>query len=198
MFSGIVEKLAEVKKIVHEGTNIHFTLSCEFISEVYIDQSIAHNGVCLTVVNIDLENNQYTVTAIEETLSKTNLKYWKIGSVINVERSLKMGDRLDGHLVQGHVDTVGKCIVVEEKAGSWNYTFEHPENPNFLTVEKGSICVNGVSLTVVNSKKNQFSVSIIPYTYQHTNFKFLQVDDVINLEFDILGKYFAKYMHYSK
>lgn len=198
MFSGIVEKLAEVKNIVAEGTNIHFTLSCEFISELYIDQSIAHNGVCLTVVNIDLENNQYTVTAIEETLSKTNLKHWKIGSVINIERSLKMGDRLDGHLVQGHVDTIGTCTFVEEKEGSWNYTFEHLENPNFLTVEKGSICVNGVSLTVVNSKNNQFSVSIIPYTYQHTNFKFLQVGDVINLEFDILGKYFAKYMHYSK
>jgi riboflavin synthase len=198
MFSGIVEKLAKVKNIVSEGTNIHFTLSCDFISEVYIDQSIAHNGVCLTVVSIDLEKQQYTVTAIEETLSKTNLKHWQIGSVINVERSLKMGDRLDGHLVQGHVDTTGKCVFLEEKNGSWNYTFEHPENPNFLTVEKGSICVNGVSLTVVNSKKNQFSVSIIPYTYQHTNFKFLKVNDSINLEFDILGKYFAKYMHYNK
>ena len=198
MFSGIVEKLAKVKNIVSEGTNIHFTLSCDFISEVYIDQSIAHNGVCLTVVSIDLEKQQYTVTAIEETLSKTNLKHWQIGSVINVERSLKMGDRLDGHLVQGHVDTTGKCVFLEEKNGSWNYTFEHPENPNFLTVEKGSICVNGVSLTVVNSKKNQFSVSIIPYTFQHTNFKFLKVNDSINLEFDILGKYFAKYMHYNK
>jgi riboflavin synthase len=198
MFSGIVEKLAEVKNIVAEGTNIHFTLSCDFIQEVYIDQSIAHNGVCLTVVNIDLNNQQYTLTAIEETLTKTNLKFWKIGTVVNIERSLKMGDRLDGHLVQGHVDTTGKCILVEEKEGSWNYTFEHPENPNFLTVEKGSICINGVSLTVVNSQKNQFSVSIIPYTYQHTNFKYIQVNDIINLEFDILGKYFAKYMHYGK
>ncbi|MEY5041611.1 MAG: hypothetical protein RLZZ414_1159 [Bacteroidota bacterium] len=198
MFSGIVEKLAEVKNIVAEGTNIHFTLSCDFIQEVYIDQSIAHNGVCLTVVNIDLNKHQYTVTAIEETLTKTNLKFWKIGTVVNIERSLKMGDRLDGHLVQGHVDTTGKCIFVEEKEGSWNYTFEHPENPNFLTVEKGSICINGVSLTVVNSKTNQFSVSIIPYTYQHTNFKYIQVNDIINLEFDILGKYFAKYMHYGK
>lgn len=198
MFSGIVEKLAEVKNIVAEGTNIHFTLSCDFIQEVYIDQSIAHNGVCLTVVDIDLNNQQYTVTAIEETLTKTNLKFWKTGTVVNIERSLKMGDRLDGHLVQGHVDTTGKCILVEEKEGSWNYTFEHPENPNFLTVEKGSICINGVSLTVVNSQKNQFSVSIIPYTYQHTNFKYIQVNDIINLEFDILGKYFAKYMHYNK
>lgn len=198
MFSGIVEKLAEVKNIVAEGTNINFTLSCDFIQEVYIDQSIAHNGVCLTVVDIDLNNQQYTVTAIEETLTKTNLKFWKTGTVVNIERSLKMGDRLDGHLVQGHVDTTGKCILVEEKEGSWNYTFEHPENPNFLTVEKGSICINGVSLTVVNSQKNQFSVSIIPYTYQHTNFKYIQVNDIINLEFDILGKYFAKYMHYNK
>ena len=194
MFTGIIEEVGAVTSIQKEGGNIHFTIASALSAGFKIDQSVAHNGCCLTVV---AQNEQeHVVTAIQETLLKTNLGTWHVGSKINIERCMQLGGRLDGHMVQGHVDCVGTCTEVLDENGSWRFTFEHPES--YVTVEKGSICVNGVSLTVVNSKKNQFSVSIIPYTFQHTNFKFLKVNDSINLEFDILGKYFAKYMHYNK
>lgn len=197
MFSGIVDKIGEVTKIEASQTNVHFTIKCDFIEEVYIDQSIAHNGACLTVVALDVIKGTYTVTAIQETLNKTNLNYWKIGDLINLERSLKLGDRLDGHMVQGHVDTVGQCIKNIFLDGSWDIHFKHKKNKNMLTVPKGSICVNGVSLTVVESSDDHFSVNIIPYTFEHTNFNSLKIGDWANLEFDILGKYFAKYMRYK-
>ncbi|RYM35765.1 riboflavin synthase [Brumimicrobium glaciale] len=188
MFTGIIEDLGEIKNIEREGTNIHFTLTCSFVSELKIDQSLAHNGVCLTVVKID--NQDYTVTAIDETLNKTDLSSWKIGNKVNLERCMPASGRFDGHIVQGHVDTTGECIAVEEKDGSWVFTFQYKSED--MTVEKGSITVNGASLTVVDSKDNQFSVHIIPYTYEHTQFHALRVGDTVNLEFDILGKYIAK------
>ena len=190
MFTGIVEDVAKVIAKKKAGSNIDLTLSCNFISELYIDQSIAHNGVCLTVVEIGADF--YVVTAIQETLSKTNIGDLNIGDEVNLERSLKVGDRLDGHMVQGHVDGVGVCTQVVDNNGSWDFHFEHPKQNEFITVSKGSICINGISLTVVNSGENTFSVSIIPYTFEHTNFKQLKKGDKINLEFDILGKYFAK------
>jgi riboflavin synthase len=188
MFTGIIEDLGEIKNIEREGSNIHFTLSCSFVDELKIDQSLAHNGVCLTIVKIDGE--KYTVTAIDETLNKTDLYDWKIGDKINLERCMSANGRFDGHIVQGHVDTTGKCIAIENKDGSWVFTFQYYSKD--LTVEKGSITVNGASLTVVDSKDDQFSVHIIPYTYEHTQFHTLKVGDTINLEFDILGKYIAK------
>lgn len=190
MFTGIIESLGTVKELRHDQDNLHLTISSTITPELKIDQSVAHNGVCLTVVAID--NDCYTVTAIRETIEKTNIGDWKTGNTVNLERAMKLGDRLDGHIVQGHVDQIGICKSVENANGSWYYTFEYDEKLNNLTIEKGSITVNGVSLTVVNSKQNQFSVAIIPYTYEHTNFKNFEVGTKINLEFDVIGKYVAR------
>lgn len=190
MFSGIIEGLGEVIALKKEQGNLHITINADFTPELKIDQSIAHNGACLTVV--DIKDKTYTVTAIEESLQKTNLGLLKVGDSINLERCMKLGDRLDGHIVQGHVDQTAVCKKVEETNGSWTYTFEYDASQNNITVEKGSVCVNGVSLTVVNSKNNSFSVCIIPYTFEHTNFKNLKAGTVVNLEFDILGKYISK------
>lgn len=188
MFTGIIETLGTVTGIEHEQENIHFRIRSGFTHELKIDQSVAHNGVCLTVVN--LEQDEYVVTAIRETLDKTNLGSWETGSKVNLERCMLMNGRLDGHIVQGHVDTTAKCTAIEDQNGSWKYTFEY--DSDFVTVEKGSITVNGVSLTVVDSKDKSFSVCIIPYTYEHTNFHTLKPGDTVNLEFDIIGKYVAK------
>jgi riboflavin synthase len=194
MFTGIIETLGIIKDIQKEEENLHITVSSSITNELKIDQSVAHNGVCLTVVAI--ENDTYIVTAIQETISKTNLGNWKINDIVNLERAMKLGDRLDGHIVQGHVDQTGICKSVEETDGSWRFTFEYDASLNNITIEKGSITVNGVSLTVVDSKINEFSVAIIPYTYEHTNFKTFQVGSKINLEFDVIGKYVAK-LHYK-
>lgn len=191
MFSGIVEETAIVTNLVKDNENLHITLTCSFVKELKIDQSISHNGVCLTVVKTT--ENDYTVTAVKETLQKSNLGLLKIGDKVNIERSLKIGDRLDGHIVQGHVDQTAVCTKVVEAQGSWYYTFEYePLKEDYITVEKGSIAVNGVSLTVVNSRKNSFDVAIIPYTYQITNFHEIKPGTIVNLEFDIIGKYIAK------
>lgn len=190
MFSGIVEETAKVVAIEKEQENLHFTLSCSFVSELKIDQSISHNGVCLTVVKRD--DKTYTVTAMKETLIKSNLGLLKVDDEVNVERSMKSDGRLDGHIVQGHVDQTAVCTKVEEAQGSWYYTFEYDPGKGNITVEKGSISVNGVSLTVVNSKEKSFQVAIIPFTYEHTNFHDFKKGTVVNLEFDILGKYIAK------
>tara|TARA_B100001250_G_scaffold3965_2_gene3348 strand:- start:1309 stop:1896 length:588 start_codon:yes stop_codon:yes gene_type:complete len=189
MFTGIIEEMAEVVSLQKDRGNIHFRLKCGITDELKIDQSIAHNGVCLTVV--DIEEQVYTVTAINETLQKTNLVYLGPGSKVNLERSLQIGARIDGHIVQGHVDQTAICIEVKEEKGSYIYTFEHEESNN-ITVEKGSVCVNGVSLTVVNSQDNLFSVAIIPYTFASTNFNTVKVGSVVNVEFDILGKYISR------
>ena len=188
MFTGIIETLGEVKKLENEGSNLHISIASNITSELKIDQSIAHNGVCLTVIAID--GNEYTVTAINETLQKTNLGLLGKGSVMNLERCTQMNGRLDGHIVQGHVDTVGFCHKIEKQDGSWKFTFSYSSNN--ITVEKGSITINGVSLTVVDSLPNSFSVFIIPYTYEHTTFKSFEVGSKVNLEFDIIGKYVAK------
>jgi len=190
MFTGIIEQLGVVKSIQKESDNIHFTLEAPFTSELKIDQSVAHNGCCLTVVEIS--GNEYVVTAIQETLNKTNLGTWNIGTKVNLERCMQMNGRLDGHIVQGHVDTTGTCIAIEDQNGSWKYTFRYESAD--LTVEKGSITINGTSLTVVDSKTSEFSVCIIPYTFEHTNFHSLEVGSTVNLEFDIIGKYVAKMM----
>jgi riboflavin synthase len=190
MFTGIIETLGIVKDIVKEEENLHLTITSSITNELKIDQSVAHNGVCLTVVGI--ENDNYTVTAIKETIDKTNVGDWKINDIVNLERAMKLGDRLDGHIVQGHVDQVGLCKSVEETDGSWKFTFEYDAALNNITIEKGSITVNGVSLTVVDSKINEFSVAIIPYTFEHTNFKSFKIGTKINLEFDVIGKYVAK------
>ncbi|TRX35053.1 riboflavin synthase [Flavobacterium restrictum] len=190
MFTGIIETLGVVQEIKKDKNNLHLTIDSSLTSELKIDQSVAHNGICMTVVAIN--NSVYTVTAIDETVKKTNLSYWKIGDSINLERAMKLGDRLDGHLVQGHVDQIGTCIVAKETNGSWLYTFEYDQNLHNITIEKGSITVNGVSLTVVDSQKNQFSVAIIPYTFEHTNFNTFQVGTIINLEFDVIGKYVTR------
>lgn len=192
MFTGIIETLGEVKNIVKEGTNIHFTVNSAICTELKIDQSLAHNGVCLTVVA--LNEGSHTVTAIEETLNKTSLSNLKIGSKVNLERCMQMNARLDGHIVQGHVDQTATCILVNELDGSWEYRFKYDSILGNVTVEKGSICVNGISLTVVNSQQNEFSVFIIPYTYEHTNLHEIKVGDTVNLEFDIIGKYVARLM----
>jgi len=189
MFTGIIEQLAEVVALKKEGRNMHFSLKSTFTNELKIDQSVAHNGVCLTVV--DIKDDVYTVTAINETLLKSNLGFLEVGSKVNLERSMQMGARVDGHMVQGHVDQTAKCTEIKEEQGSYVYTFKHKESDN-MTVEKGSVCVNGVSLTVVDSKENSFSVAIIPYTFEHTNFHTVKVGTVVNIEFDILGKYIAK------
>jgi len=190
MFTGIVEAFAKVHSLTQEGTNLHLQFECELASELKIDQSVAHNGVCLTVVACD--SKYYTVTAIKETLDKTNLGLLQLGDWVNVERAMKLGDRLDGHIVQGHVDQTAQCIAAETNEGSWTYTFQYNPKSEHITIEKGSITVNGVSLTVVNSKADQFSVAIIPYTYEHTNFKQLEVGKIVNLEFDMIGKYISK------
>jgi riboflavin synthase len=192
MFSGIVETLGTVVHIERDQSNVHFTLNAPFARELAIDQSVAHNGVCLTVVA--LSDNEYKVTAIDETLQRTNLGSWETGTEVNLERCLRLSDRIDGHMVQGHVDTTATCESVEEIDGSWKFTFRYTANPEWVTVAKGSICVNGVSLTVVDSEKDRFSVCIIPYTYHHTNFKNLQSGHTVNLEFDIIGKYVMRYM----
>jgi riboflavin synthase len=190
MFTGIIEQLGHITAIQKEGGNIHFTVKSPFTNELKVDQSVAHNGTCLTVVSIN--NDEYTVTAILETLEKTNLGEWKVGTKVNLERCMQMNGRLDGHIVQGHVDTTATCKNIEDQNGSWKFTFNYLTEQ--VTVEKGSITVNGVSLTVVDSKDRQFSVCIIPYTYEHTNFHQLKVGDKINLEFDIIGKYVARLM----
>ena len=187
MFTGIIEAFAKVYNIEKEEHNIHLTLESSISSDLKVDQSIAHNGVCLTVVSCD--EKFYTVTAIKETLDKTNLGQLKVGDLVNIERAIKFGDRLDGHIVQGHVDQTAKCISINTLDGSWNYTFKYNKNSNNITIEKGSITVNGVSLTVVNSKENEFSVAIIPYTYENTNFKIIEVGQTVNLEIDMIGKY---------
>lgn len=190
MFTGIIEQLATIKKIVKENENLHITLETDFVNELKIDQSVAHNGICLTVIAI--ENNTYTVTAIQETIQKTTIESWNFNTKVNVERCMQLNGRLDGHIVQGHVDSKGVCTSVEDQDGSWKYTFEYQDS--HVTVDKGSITINGVSLTVVDSKQHTFSVCIIPYTYEHTNFHQLKVGDYVNLEFDIIGKYVAKLM----
>ncbi len=190
MFTGIIEEVGEVIEIKPDKENIHITVKSDISLELKIDQSLAHNGVCLTVV--DLNNNQHTVTAIKETLDKSNLYGLKVNDKINLERAMKLGARLDGHIVQGHVDQIGTCTIIEKIEGSWIFTVEYDKNLNNLTIEKGSITINGVSLTVINSKDNSFSVAIIPYTFQNTNFWNIKVNDLVNLEFDVIGKYVAK------
>ena len=190
MFTGIIETMGTITRIELEGGNVHYSLSSNITHELKIDQSLAHNGVCLTVVAID--GDQYTVTAIQETLDKTALKQWAVGDKINLERAMRLGDRLDGHLVQGHVDEVATCISVEDQDGSWLYRFTYSEDSKNMTIEKGSICVNGTSLTVVGSAPHAFGVAIIPYTYEHTVFHQLQKGDLVNIEFDMVGKYIAK------
>lgn len=200
MFSGIIEEFAEVKAIVKELDNVHLTLSCSFVDELKIDQSVAHNGVCLTVVRI--EDGTYTVTAMKETLDRSNLGLLQVGDKVNVERSMLMNGRLDGHIVQGHVDQTARCTEIADANGSYVYTFQYAFDPEmakrgYLTVDKGSVTVNGVSLTVCNPTDDTFQVCIIPYTYEHTNFHTIQVGSVVNLEFDIIGKYLSRMMHFQ-
>lgn len=190
MFTGIIETLGHVKKIKKDQGNTHFTIQTTITNELKIDQSVAHNGVCLTVVEIFDDN--YVVTAIKETLDKTNLDKLSVNEEVNIERAMKLGDRLDGHIVQGHVDQIAVCTEIIENDGSWIFTFSYDSNANNITIEKGSITVNGVSLTVVGSKSNQFSVAIIPYTFENTNFCKLEQGSVVNLEFDVIGKYVAR------
>jgi riboflavin synthase len=189
MFTGIIEHIGEVVSLDREQDNLHISMRTPITSELKIDQSVAHNGVCLTVVAI--KDDVYTVTAIKETLDKSNLGQLEVGHKVNIERCMKLGDRLDGHIVQGHVDQTAQCTYIMQEQGWHAYTFEYTPSQN-ITVEKGSVCVNGVSLTVVNSQKNSFSVAIIPYTYEHTNFQHLEVGSTVNLEFDIIGKYITK------
>ena len=192
MFTGIIETLGEIAKLENEGGNLHITINSILAHELKIDQSVAHNGVCLTVVFLD--GNAYTVTAIEETLQKTNLDTLKVGEKINLERAMILGNRLDGHIVQGHVDQTGVCTSIEKKDGSWLFSFEYDSATKNPTIEKGSITIDGTSLTVVNSGANTFSVAIIPYTYEHTRFGSYKVGTIVNLEFDVIGKYVAKLM----
>jgi riboflavin synthase len=193
MFTGIIETLGTVSAVRSENSNIHFTITSPISGELKIDQSVAHNGVCLTVIACD--QSSHTVTAIAETLHRTNLSQLKIGDRVNIERCVPAHGRLDGHIVQGHVDSTGECINVENLNGSWKYYFRHPKANEFVTVPKGSICVNGVSLTVVDSTEDTFSVAIIPYTYEHTTFQHIQIGSSVNLEFDIVGKYIATLYH---
>ena len=190
MFTGIIETRGQIVALTNEQQNTNITINCNLTPELKIDQSVAHNGVCLTVVGIS--NNQYTVTAIKETIDKTNLSTWKVGDFVNLERAMKLGDRLDGHIVQGHVDQTGICKNIQNADGSWYFTFDYDSNLENITIEKGSITVNGVSLTVVDSKVSEFSVAIIPYTYEHTNFKNFVIGTKVNLEFDVIGKYVTK------
>lgn len=192
MFTGIIETLGTVSDLYPDQGNLHLTISSNLAHELKIDQSIAHNGICLTVVAI--ADGLHTVTAIEETLNKTNLGHLQKGDLVNLERCMRMNDRLDGHIVQGHVDQTATCTAFKELEGSWEYTFQYNATLKNVTVEKGSICVNGVSLTVVNSFENTFSVAIIPYTYEHTNLRQIKEGSVVNLEFDVIGKYVARLM----
>lgn len=201
MFSGIVEGMARVSAVTADQGNIDLTLECDFTDELYIDQSIAHNGVCLTVVR--KEGNTYTVTAMQETLRRSNLGLLKVGDYVNVERSMQMKERLDGHIVQGHVDCTARCTFLKEDDGSWIYSFHYDfdkelAKKGYVTVEKGSVTVNGVSLTVCNSERDSFEVCIIPYTHEHTNFKYITEGSVVNLEFDIIGKYLSRIIELSK
>jgi riboflavin synthase len=195
MFTGIIESLGTISELKKEGDNLHLVISSSISPELHVDQSVSHNGICLTVVEATPEN--YTVTAIKETLDKTNLGELNVGSLVNLERSMIMGGRLDGHIVQGHVDGTAVCTSVEEANGSWYYTFRYNSSQGNVTIEKGSIAVNGVSLTVVNSKENEFSVAIIPYTYENTNFKQIKEGTRVNLEFDVIGKYVQRLMNGS-
>tara|TARA_B110000444_G_scaffold161288_1_gene150713 strand:+ start:1584 stop:2171 length:588 start_codon:yes stop_codon:yes gene_type:complete len=190
MFTGIIETIARVNALTEDGDNLHIQFESELAGSLKIDQSVAHNGVCLTVVACN--NKLYSVTAIKETLHKTNLGLLKVGHLVNIERAMQLGDRLDGHIVQGHVDQTARCIAANTLDGSWTYTFDYDSIPENITIEKGSITVNGVSLTVVNSIDNRFSVAIIPYTYENTSFKEIEVGHIVNLEFDIIGKYISK------
>lgn len=190
MFTGIIETLGHVTDLKHDSGNLHITVASSISSELKIDQSVAHNGVCLTVVA--LQDGMHTVTAIEETLNKTNIGQLKTGDLINLERCMQMNGRLDGHIVQGHVDQTAVCVAYKELGGSWEYTFEYDPTRGNVTVEKGSVCVDGISLTVVNSQANRFSVAIIPYTYEHTDMQQVRESSVVNLEFDIIGKYVAR------
>ena len=192
MFTGIIENVARVVSLKKEGDNLNIRCSCPLAREFKIDQSVSHNGVCLTVVGIN--NEEYMITAVRETLSLSNLLELKVGDEINIERCMQVGGRLDGHIVQGHVDTTARCVEIQEEGGSWKFRFKHKKSEHF-TVEKGSICVNGVSLTVCNSGDDEFSVAIIPYTFENTNFKYLKIGDEVNIEFDIVGKYISKMMY---
>ena len=193
MFTGIVERLGKIKEITQENSNYHFTVSSGIESEVYIDQSVSHNGVCLTIVEIN--DDSYIVTAIKETMIKTNLGNLSVGDEVNLERAAISGQtRMDGHMVQGHVDSTSTCTKISDENGSWYFTFQLNDDNRSLVVNKGSVCINGVSLTVVDPTKNEFSVAIIPYTYEHTNFKNIRVGDNVNLEFDIIGKYVQRYL----
>ena len=201
MFSGIVEEAATVVALRNEQDNLHLTLTCSFVNELKIDQSVSHNGVCLTVV--DIQDNTYTVTAVRETLERSNLGLLSVGDKVNVERSMVMNGRLDGHIVQGHVDQTARCTEVRSAEGSWYYTFEYTLDPamacrGYFTVDKGSVTVNGVSLTVCNPTDNTFQVAIIPYTHDHTNFAQIEVGTVVNIEFDIIGKYLSRMMHFAE
>lgn len=203
MFSGIVEEFGTVVKVETDKDNVHLTLTCSFADELKVDQSLSHNGVCLTVVDVDKTGKTYKVTAIRETLIKSNLGLLEPGSKVNLERSMMMNGRLDGHIVQGHVDQTAVCVKIEESQGSWYYAFEYDFDINkagqgYITVEKGSVTVNGVSLTVVNSKDNSFQVAIIPFTYETTNFNTFKVGTIVNIEFDIIGKYLSKLNSYNK
>lgn len=194
MFTGIIESFAILKAKKTQEKNLELCFSCVFLEDLKIDQSLAHHGICLTVT--ELKNDFYKVVAIEETIEKTNIRFWEIGDKINLERAMKMGSRLDGHIVQGHVDQTGICTNIEHKKGSWIFSFEYAPNFKNITIEKGSITINGTSLTVLHSQKNSFSVAIIPYTYEHTNFHLLKKGSIVNLEFDVIGKYVAKIGEY--
>jgi len=191
MFTGIIEEMGTVSALKTDNTNLNISIKSDLTNVLKIDQSMAHNGVCLTVVAIE-DDNIYTVTAIKETLDKSSLKHLKVGDLVNLERAMKLGERLDGHIVQGHVDQTATCTNVENADGSWVFTFEYDTDKNNITIEKGSITINGVSLTVVNSQKNTFSVAIIPYTFENTNFKSIKKGTEVNLEFDVIGKYVAR------
>ena len=200
MFSGIVEEYAKVVRVVKDQENLHLTLTCSFVDELKIDQSVSHNGVCLTVVSI--ENNTYTVTAMKETIERSNIGLLKEGDKVNVERSMMMNGRLDGHIVQGHVDQTAECVDIQDAEGSWYFTFKYKFDKEmakrgYLTVDKGSVTVNGVSLTVCNPTDDTFQVAIIPYTYEYTNFHTFKVGSIVNIEFDIIGKYLSRMMHFN-
>ncbi len=195
MFTGIIEDMGRIVSLEQEAGNLHLTVASAISAELKIDQSVAHNGVCLTVVG--LQSHTHTVTAIAETLSKTNLGSLQVNDQVNLERCTRVGDRLDGHIVQGHVDQTGTCVSVVEQNGSWLFTFRYSPGPSQVVVEKGSVCINGISLTAFNARDNLFSVAIIPYTWQHTNMQHLRAGDVVNLEFDIIGKYVARMMGFA-
>lgn len=201
MFTGIIEALGVVEKIEKDRSNVHFTIASPISGELKVDQSVSHNGVCLTVTNTEILNPKsaiHKVTAIEETLRRSNLGRWQEGSLVNLERCLPIGGRLDGHLVQGHVDAVCSCVEVLETGGSWRYTFRYQPSPEHLLVDKGSVCLNGISLTVVEPHDDLFSVAIIPYTWEHTNFKTITLGDPVNIEFDVIGKYVTRYLSLYK